>query len=168
MLTKAQIDAIVAWSDRRVALGGASVTDVLRRQLVEIVGGEGEPYDARARVLRLVDDLADRRGLGGEWWGIDEGIRDEILEVWTRIVAGAPQKADRVRAHRAARELERAGTAIAEHLDAICDGAAMFPEAYPDMNVATAEGPVGVDALRSQVVAWEESLAEAKHTGILP
>jgi hypothetical protein len=47
-----------------------------------------EIAEARVRVLAIVDDLSDRRGLGQQWWQIDEGVRDEILETWTRIVGG--------------------------------------------------------------------------------
>lgn len=73
-----------------------------------------------------------------------------------------------VRAYRAALYLEGASRRLAELLEAICDGAAMFAEAYPDGNVCTADGPVGVDTLRDSILRWEEALAEAKDTGILP
>lgn len=38
-------------------------------------------------VERLVSDLTGRSGLDHAWDGIDEGIRQEILEEWTSIVA---------------------------------------------------------------------------------
>lgn len=48
---------------------------------------------AREAVGRIVKDLADRSGLDGAWYGIDDDIRVEILDVWTQIVRDAIKKA---------------------------------------------------------------------------
>lgn len=37
-------------------------------------------------VYRIIDDLADRRGLRQEWDNIDEEIQAEIRETWMTIV----------------------------------------------------------------------------------
>lgn len=37
-------------------------------------------------VNRIVNDLQDRRGLGGEWQSIDDEIRREIRESWRTII----------------------------------------------------------------------------------
>ena len=44
---------------------------------------------AETAVNEIVADLSDRRGLSGEWFGIDDDIRDEVVEVWTVIVEQA-------------------------------------------------------------------------------
>ena len=35
---------------------------------------------------RLVEDLSDRRGLAQEWDQIDDEIKDEIFDEWSRII----------------------------------------------------------------------------------
>jgi hypothetical protein len=48
---------------------------------------------AREIVLRIINDLTDRRGLRQQWEEIDDEIRDEIVAQWeklTREVLTAP------------------------------------------------------------------------------
>ena len=42
------------------------------------------------KVQTIVDDLTDRKGLKQEWWGIDEQIRDEIIDEWGKIIGHTP------------------------------------------------------------------------------
>ena len=37
-------------------------------------------------VERIVLDLSDRRGLGGEWDQIDDDIQEGITKTWERII----------------------------------------------------------------------------------
>ena len=37
----------------------------------------------------IVNDLEDRSGLGDAWWGIDDDIRDEIIDKWRTAVDNA-------------------------------------------------------------------------------
>ena len=37
-------------------------------------------------VFAILHDFTDRRGLRQEWEGIDEEIREEIIETWINIV----------------------------------------------------------------------------------
>jgi hypothetical protein len=47
---------------------------------------------ARLAVDGIIDDLTDRRGLSGEWYNIDEDIRNEIIETWVDIVCANYKK----------------------------------------------------------------------------
>jgi hypothetical protein len=37
-------------------------------------------------VAAIIYDLSDRRGLSHEWETIDDDIREQIIETWTKIV----------------------------------------------------------------------------------
>jgi hypothetical protein len=41
---------------------------------------------AQLAVDEIVYDLSDRRGMGQQWDGIDNDIKEEIKEVWTKII----------------------------------------------------------------------------------
>lgn len=47
---------------------------------------------AKKAVKKIIEDLSDRRGLRQAWEGIDEDIRDEIVDVWQTIIVGVFEK----------------------------------------------------------------------------
>lgn len=40
-------------------------------------------------VQGIIDDFTDRRGLSGAWDGIDDDIKEEIIETWKQIIRDA-------------------------------------------------------------------------------
>lgn len=45
-------------------------------------------------LFHILDDFTDRRGLRHEWEGIDQDIKDEILEVWYKIIKEGTKDAE--------------------------------------------------------------------------
>ena len=69
--------------------GGATLTPPECDALIAAIGRAlGRPPGGNAAriVNAIVADLSVRRGLRGEWQGIDDDIRAEIVAEWTRIV----------------------------------------------------------------------------------
>lgn len=88
---KREIDRIARQFSAQI---GATISSLTMKMVGEVdypVEEKKEPVkatDAKAVVLAIIEDLSDRRGLKQEWRQIDEDVQREIVEKWTKIVAG--------------------------------------------------------------------------------
>lgn len=47
---------------------------------------QDHPDKAKNILFNIVEDFTDRRGLRQEWEQIDNGIQEEILQTWLKII----------------------------------------------------------------------------------